>query len=88
MKRNYIFEWYNNKDSKYIGTPLVRHTKIRLSNPTGETSIDAKNATDIFTRNFGNLKQVTIVKIKELDEHGQIGEDIIPQEEEKIIPIG
>ena len=88
MKRNYIFEWYDNKDTKYGKEPIIRHTNIRLSKPTGETGVDAKSATDMFTRNFGNLNKVTILKIKEIGEHGQIGEDIIPQEEESIVPIG
>lgn len=87
MKRSYSFEWYLTKDAKYGKTPLHRTTTILLSNPSGETEIDAKAALAIFMRTFGNLRKNTIVKIKEFGENGQIGEDIVPSDAEgAIIP--
>lgn len=80
MKRSYSFEWYLTKDAKYGKTPLHRTTTILLSNPLGETEIDAKAALAIFMRTFGNLRKNTIVKIKEFGENGQIGEDITPSD--------
>ena len=84
MTRYYIFKWYENKGKKIERTNTVSSQK-----PTGNTSIDAKKAVDLFTRGFGNLKRNTIVSIKECDENGQIGQDIVPQNTENaIIPIG
>ena len=85
MIRNYNIEWYPTRD----GIELKRQTFIRLSKPTGHTNVDAKAALNIFISQFGNLKKNTIIKIKEMDENGQIGEDIIPTDNENaIIPIG
>ena len=83
MIRNYNITWYPTRD----GERLSRDTFIRLSKPTGKTEIDAKAAVGIFTASCGNLKKNTIVKIVEMDENGQIGEDIVPTDNEAIIPI-
>lgn len=89
MKRYYIFEWYENKSTKYGKPPLIRTNKITLIKPTGKVEYDAKRAVELFTSNFGNLKRNSIVKIKEFDgTNKQIGEDIIPSDaEDAIIPI-
>lgn len=86
MKRIYRFKWYPTKDGEIVS----RHTLVQLSNPTGKTEIDAKNAVDLFIRSCGNLRKNTIIKIQELDENGkQIGKDITPSAEENaIIPSG
>ena len=42
----------------------------------------------MFCRAIGNLNRIEITKIKECDENGQIGEDIVPQAESSIIPVG
>ena len=87
MVRNYEITWHLTKEEKY-GKVIDRTNIIRLSRPTGKTEIDAKNAVDLFTRGFGNLKKNTIVCIKEFGENGQIGEDIVPSNTENaIIPI-
>ncbi len=84
MIRNYNITWYPTKD----GTNFTRNTFIKLGKPTGRTEIDAKAALNIFIGSCGNLKKNTIVKIIEMDENGQIGEDIVPTEgENAIIPI-
>ena len=84
MIRNYNIEWYPTRD----GEKFKRQTFIRLSKPTGRTNIDAKAALNIFISQFGGLKKNTIVRIKEMDENGQIGEDITPMNKENaIIPI-
>ena len=86
-KRYYIFDWYYKKDAKYK-TPLIRHSNVSLIKFTKDTSVDAKMALQIFMKQNGNLNKVEIVKIREFDEHGQIGEDIIPSENTNIIPSG
>lgn len=85
MTRDYNIEWYVTKERN----PINRHSFIHLSKPTGKTEIDAKAALGVFINTNGNLKKNTIVRIKEMDEHGQIGEDIVPTEgKNAIIPIG
>ena len=86
MERIYNIEWYPTKESELV----KRNTMILLSKPTGKTEIDAKEAVNIFTKSCGNLKKNTIIRIKEIDECGnQIGEDIVPSNEENaIIPSG
>ena len=83
MIRNYNIKWYPTKE----GEKLSRETFIQLSKPTGRTEIDAKAAVGIFTAQFGNLKKNTIVRIIEMDENGRIGEDIVPTDENAIIPV-
>lgn len=89
MKRIYTIEWYDKRDVKYGKTPTTRTNIITLGKPTGRTELDAKAALDIFTKSFGNLRKNEVVRIKEFDENGQIGEDIVPSTEENaIIPTG
>ena len=85
MIRNYTIEWYPTKD----GEKFKRSTFLRLSKPIGQTKYDAKAALNIFTSQFGSLKKNTIIRIIEMDENGQIGEDITPvnNDENAIIPI-
>lgn len=85
MERTYEFTWIF-KESKY-DKDVERHNSITISHPTGETKYDAKAALDIFIQVFGNLNRNKIICIKEFDECGnQIGEDIVPSEENMIIP--
>ncbi len=86
MTRYYLFNWYENKSGRF-GVPLTRTSKITLQAPTGKVEFDAQRAVGIFIKNFGSLKQNTICWIKEFDENGQIGEDIVPTED-AIIPVG
>lgn len=82
MIRRYKIVWHSNKDN------INRANYIRVSNPVGDTSIDAKAALNIFISEFGDLKHNTIIKIQEFDENGiQLGEDIIPSEKTAIVPI-
>ena len=83
MERKYIIEWYPTRE----GEKASRRTRISLSKPVGDTSVDAKNALNIFTNSFGSLKKNTISYIKEFDEKGQIGKDIVPAEGSSIVPI-
>ena len=84
MKRKYAIKWYPTKEKH---NPMYRTTWVEVSNPTGDVSIDAKSAVDIFISSVGNIKKNTIIWIKEFDENGnQIGEDITPQEDSAIIP--
>ena len=84
MIRNYNITWYPTRD----GENFSRQTFVRLSKPTGQTQYDAKAALGIFMSQCGNLKKNTIVKIVEMDENGQIGEDIVPTDGSSIIPAG
>ena len=89
MKRMYSIEWYPTRDAKYGKTPTSRTTMIQIPKPTGKTEIDAKAALGVFINSCGNLKKNTIVKIKEIGENGQIGEDIVPSNaEDAVIPVG
>lgn len=66
--KNFIFNWHRNE--KY-SKPINRNVKIQ--------SADAKSATEVFMKTFGNLKKNTINYIQEIDEnHQPIGEKIIP----------
>ena len=82
--RNFAFTWYKNE--KY-GTPIMRTNSVTVSNAPSDTGIAAKNATELFCRQFGNLKRVTIEKIQEYDENGPVGEPIVPQEGSSIVPV-
>ena len=85
IKRTYEFTWIFKK-SKY-DNGVERHNRITITNPTGETEYDAKAALNIFIQVFGNLNRNKIICIKEFDECGdQVGEDIVPSEENIIIP--
>lgn len=75
MAKNYNIQWYKNE--KY-GTPITRTTAVE--------TIDAKTAVDIFTKNCGNLKKVTIVSIQEFNENGNVGEPILPVDGTSIVP--
>jgi hypothetical protein len=86
MTRYYIFEWYE-KTTNWGKGYIIRHNRINIPNPTGKVEVDAKKAVEYFIRGFGNLKQNTILSIKEFDENGQIGEDIIPATENVIVPV-
>ncbi len=85
MTRYYIIKWCENT-TKW-GKTIERNSKVVIQNPTGKVEVDAKKAVEIFIRGFGNLKQNTILSIKEFDENGQIGEDIIPADGSAIVPI-
>lgn len=89
MTRIYRIEWNENKAKNYGNQPLIKHTLITLSNPTGNTAVDAKAALNIFATSVSNLKKANIIRIQEMDENGQIGEDIVPAETENaIVPTG
>ena len=84
MKRTFTFKWYEN--ARY-DSPIERTNSILLPAATGDVSRDAKAATEIFCKSFGNLKKNTIISIQERDEKGGlVGEPIIPSEENSIIP--
>ena len=85
MTRYYLFNWYETKSAKY-GKPLTRTSKINLQHPCGKVEFDAKKAVELFVRAYGSLNKNSIISIKEFDENGQIGEDIIPQEGSSIVP--
>ena len=83
--RNFLFTWHENV--RY-GKPMVR-TNLVTVNASGEIGQVAKAATNVFTKNFGNLKRNTIVSIQEINEKGEkVGEPIVPQDETSIIPTG
>lgn len=83
--RNFEFTWYD-KNSR---VKVERHNKISVAvKDTTEIGIAAKQATDLFCRNFGNLKKNEIVSIQEIDKNGNpVGEPITPMEGSSIIPV-
>lgn len=83
MKRTFVFNWYEN--TRY-GEPIKRKNSIMLGG-TSDIGHDAKNATELFCKNFGNLKKNTIISIQEINDKGEpVGEPIIPADENSIIP--
>lgn len=84
MKRIFNFKWHEN--TRY-STPIERINSVMIAG-TGDTGRDAKTATELFCKSFGNLKKNTILSIQEIDEKGKaIGEPIIPTEENSIVPV-
>lgn len=83
MKRTFNFKWYEN--TRY-GAPIERTNSVMVAG-TGDIGRDAKTATDVFCKSFGNLKKNTIISIQELNKKGEpIGEPIIPTDENSIVP--
>lgn len=66
--KKFSFKWHKNE--KY-SEPLTRFTEI--------IAVDAKSATEVFMANFGNLKKNTIESIQEFNEHGPVGDPIVPE---------
>lgn len=63
--KNFVFNWQKNGIN-----PIVRNNTIQ--------AVDAKTATDVFMKTFGNLKKNTIHYIQEVDMEGQpIGDRIV-----------
>lgn len=83
--KKFLFTWHENV--RY-GEPMVR-TNLVTVNVSGDVGQAAKAATNVFTKNFGNLKRTTIISIQEINEKGEkVGEPIVPQDETSIVPIG
>ena len=83
--KKFLFTWHENV--RY-GEPMVR-TNLVTVNASGDVGQAAKAATNVFTKNFGNLKRTTIISIQEINEKGEkVGEPIVPQDETSIVPIG
>lgn len=81
--KTFMFTWYENE--KY-GNRIKRHNLIQVT-AGPDIGASAKRATDVFCKNFGNLKQNTIISIQEMANGKPIGEPIVPQEDTSIIPI-
>ena len=79
--KHFMFTWYKNE--RY-GTPIERHNLITVAGK--ETPAAAKSATEVFCRQFGNLKVNTIVSIQEMVNDKPVGEPIVPQEDSSIVP--
>ena len=85
MKRIFDFTWHENVK---FGQPMVRTNRVMIAGK-GDIGQDAKATTNVFTKNFGNLRKNTIVSIQEINEKGEkVGEPIIPQDNTSIIPTG
>lgn len=83
--KKFLFTWHENV--RY-GEPMVR-TNLVTVNASGDVGQAAKAATNVFTKNFGNLKRTTIISIQEINEKGEkVGEPIVPQDKTSIVPIG
>ena len=85
MKRIFDFTWHENVR---FGQPMIRTNRVMVAS-NGDVGQAAKAATNVFTKNFGNLKRTTIVSIQEINEKGEkVGEPIVPQDETSIVPTG
>lgn len=75
MNRKFNFNWYEN--TRY-GSPMKRTNSITVKG-TNDIGFDAKAATEVFCREFGNLKKNTIESIQEINMKGEpVGEPILP----------
>jgi len=83
--RYYIFKWIPIELKKW-GKNVPRTTTISIPNPSYETARDCKRALQLFISMNGNLTKNEIFTIKECNQDGQIGEDIIPENDNSIIP--
>ena len=85
MKRIFDFTWHENVR---FGQPMVRTNRVMVAS-NGDVGQAAKAATNVFTKNFGNLKRTTIISIQEINEKGEkVGEPIVPQDATSIVPTG
>jgi hypothetical protein len=82
--RTFVFTWFRN-DSH--GQVLERHSTIKVSNKL-DFAAAAKAATDLFCVSFGSLKQNTIVSIQEMKDGVAVGEPIVPQSDNAVVPTG
>ena len=83
--RYYIFKWIP-IELKRWGKNVPRTSKISLPDPSYETAKDCKRALQLFIVRNGNLTKNQIISIKEFNQDGQIGEDIVPEEDNSIVP--
>ena len=84
MNKHFSFKWYKNERYR---EPMERTNSVTVSNAPLDTGAAAKAAVEIFIKNFGSLKQNTIVSIQEYNEGGPVGEPIVPDEENSIVPL-
>ena len=83
--RHFVIRWAKKVN---FGQPCERETVIHLPKASKDTGVNAKAALNILTSQYGNLKKIDIIWMKELDENGkQIGDLITPDEETNIIPV-
>lgn len=83
--RYYVFKWIP-IELKRWGKNVPRTTIISLPDPSYETARDCKRALQLFISRNGNLTKNQIISIKECNQDGQIGEDIVPEQDNNIVP--
>lgn len=83
--RHFVIKW---AEKVKFGCPHERETVIHLPKASKDTGANAKAALNILTSQYGNLKKIDIIWMKELDENGkQIGDFITPNDKTDIIPV-
>ena len=83
MVRRFSFKWYKNE--KYR-EPMERINSITVVDAPEDTGLAAKTAVNLFEENFGSLRYNTIISIQEYNDEGFIGEPIVPDTENTILP--
>lgn len=82
--RKFIFTWYKKETN-----PVERKNTVTVSKDFSDIATAAKLATELFVKDFGNLKKNEIVNIQEIDKDGAfIGEPIVPEVDSAIVPTG
>lgn len=82
--RKFIFTWHKKEKN-----PIERNNTVAVSKDFSDIAVAAKMATELFVKNFGNLKKNEIVKIQEIDKDGNfVGEPIVPENDSAIVPTG
>ena len=84
MNRHFSFRWHKNE--KYR-EKVIRVNSVTVSDAPLDTGAAAKAAVNIFTNSFGSLKQNTIISIQEYNDNGPVGEPIIPDEDNSVVPL-
>lgn len=83
MLRFFEFTWKENKRYNNI----IRKNHIVIETTSNDIGVAAHLATNVFCKNFGNLKKIEIIEIQEKDKNGDnIGEVIKPAGDSSIIP--
>lgn len=82
--RKFVIDYQ--KIQKY-GATVPTKMSVTIPKSTGDTSIDAKNATELFIKTIGSLKKYDILSMQEVSESGDpIGEPIKPMADTAIVP--
>lgn len=84
MNRQFSIKWHKNE--KYR-EPMERTNSVTVTNASADIGMAAKAAVELFTKSFGSLKYNTIVSMQEYNDEGPVGEPIVPDADNNIVPM-